>query len=448
MVFVEIALVSAFLLFCINKKVVSILYLMMVLLPLHGTIKTILFSDGGNIFAVWKEIGIFFILLKTRKMNSLVSSLKGNYLIFAIYCLMFLLIGIDNGYVVSGGVKKIFFPFLLLWGISKIDFTRRNIEFFFFTVFLGSIFINIFGVIDFFSPSMRMVFRNLMHAGYTIASDGTIYYDTTSYKIMGFDRICGLMAGGPNQFGVFNSAIVLLSLLYNSNYINRGISKTKKYIWVLATILSVWMLLVSFSRAGWAIVAITLFIQAIFDKKYRAKALVALFVVTIVLAAAMFLIPQVYQVVEGTFTGKEASSAMRAQMTQDSMHILLENPFGSGLGASDHGGMKYMAFAESAMINFGYEIGIIGILMLSILMLKIEIKCWKNRNRLSIAKFGYSFLIAYYITSWVSVNPYENPFVYYAWMIIGLSLNKTFNKIQYERFYITKTSTKIPKKME
>ena len=86
------------------------------------------------------------------------------------------------------------------------------------------------------------------------------------------------------------------------------------------------------------------------------------------------------------------------------------------------------------MINTGFETGIEGILILSMVIFRMIKLCYKNRFMYFFASFGYSFFIAYYITSWVSVNPFENPFVYYAWGLVGLSLNQSFTRINIEKW--------------
>lgn len=427
MIMLEILFVFAFIVFCIHSSSTKILCLMFLLLPIHGAIKFIAFNDGGNIFAIWKEIGIMAILIKTWTMRSILSNkIKPLLVLFYLCCLIFAIVGFTNGFSMSGSVKRLIFPPLFAIAISQVSFTQTSFKRLLLSIFIGSIIINITGVIDFLSPSIRMLFRNMMHVGYEISTDGTIYYDVSSFSIMGFDRASGLMAGGPNQLGVFNCGILLFCVIAILFFKKMFISRKQKFILYLATAMSAFLLLVSFSRAGWAMVAITFFILMIKDKRMSRYAVRTAIIGIFCFILAIVFIPQVSTVVEGTLSGKEASSAARADMTQTSFDKMLENSLGYGLGASDRMNKNYKGFAESSIINIGFETGVVGILILSLIILYIARLCYKNRNLYLFAPFGYSFCCAYYITSWVSVNPFENPFVYYAWGFIGMSLNYSF----------------------
>lgn len=435
MVIVEILLILAFTAFCIRYSSAKILCLMFLLLPVHGTIKFMVFGYGGNIFAMWKEIGIMAILIKTWNAKSLLSNnIKPLLFLFFSCSAIFMIVGFTEGFKMSSSIKRLVFPPLLALAASKIPFTQTSFKNLLLSIFVGSIVINITGVADFLSPSTRMIFRDMMRVGYVIAEDGTIYYDVSSFAIMGLDRASGLMAGGPNQLGVFNCGILMFCLIALLFFKKMFITQKQKFVLYAATVMSTFLLLVSFSRAGWAMVAIAFFILIFKDKRMRKYAVGIAFTGILCLVFAVSLIPQVSTVVEGTFSGNEASSAARADMTQNSLDKMLENPFGYGLGASDRTNKNYKGFAESSMINTGFETGVEGILILSMVIFCIIKLCYKNRFVYVFAPFGYSFFIAYYITSWVSVNPFENPFVYYAWGLVGLSLNKSFTRTNIENW--------------
>lgn len=428
MIIVETLFLLFFILFAIKAKPVSTLCFMFFLLPIHGTLKVVLFSHGGNIFAIWKEIGILILLYRAYNFKvPTKNSLYKLILIFFAYALIFLGIGLAEKYSVTNSIKKLFFPCLLTLTISKINFSRTDILKIFSYCLLGSIIINISAVADFLSPSVRMFFRDLMKVGYVTGGDGTVYYDISSFKIMGIDRACGLIAGGPNQLGIFNSGIVtigIMSFVCFKDYLRR---KTK-FWWYSIFFLSAFSLIVSFSRAGWAMVILTIFFLFFIHAKFRSKVLAIFFIAAILSSIAYFTIPAVETVVDGTFTGKEASSAARGNMTQNSLSILINNPWGYGLGAANHSVSNYVAFAESSWINFGFEIGIIGVLLLFAMLAQIALNT-KNNHGNDLAKFSLSFLFAYSITSLFSVNTFENPYIYYAWLIMGIGTIRWKNEV-------------------
>ncbi|AOW11044.1 O-antigen ligase family protein [Flavobacterium gilvum] len=430
----ELLLVGAFLIYCFQVSEKRILYLIFFLLPIHGSIKYLVFKGGGEIFAIWKELGILALFFRTLHVKNYASAeISKTFLIFSLFIIAYTMIGFGDGYQIAGAFKKLFFPVFLTISISKIRFTRSEAKMFFLVILLGSLIINITGIVDFVSPSMRYIFRSIMGASFQEGSDGTVYYDNSSMQIMGIDRVCGLMAGGPNQMGVFNSAILILGLFC---WINKGSFKfSRSQIWCLLTCLgaSSFCLLTSFSRAGWAILIITFIYVLIVDKHFRRLGLKYIVMALFFAVIVIFSVPKFFFIIESTLSGKEASSAARSDMTMDALNYLFDNPEGKGLGATDFAHTHLntgLYFAESSLINFGIELGVVGVVLLLILKFKIGFLIRKNIARNGFASIGYGFLVAFIITSAVSVNTYENPFIYYAWMIFGLSLN---TKIFYRR---------------
>lgn len=422
----EIILVLLYILFCIKASAKTIVYSIFLLLPLHGFIKMAIFTDSGAIFTMWKEFGIIIALLKTRKIRCYRPRIFNiTVFIYLLIIFLFLFIGINNRYSINADIRKFIFPVPLLYLVSKIKFNMHDLKKIIFCILMGSALINITGVIDFLSPTIRLVMRTIMGIEFKIASNGTIYYEISSYKIMGMDRVCGFMGGGPNMMGVFNASVFLLSIYA---YI-RGIfiSKKGKLFFTVTFMLCVFNLLLSFSRAGWALVGITFFYIAATIQKYRKIAFIALWCIFVIGIISYLSLEIVQKVVDGTLSGNEASSAERGNMTRSALNYLFDNPLGYGLGASTRDNGNYVYFAESSLINFGISTGILGIILYSCLIYIIfKIIKYNKSNPLMLIAPG--FVVAYYITAWVSVNMVENPFVYYAWLIMGLSMNKNLSE--------------------
>ena len=416
----EIIIVAAISLFALTAKTKNTLVLMFLLLPLHGFIKSFIFGDGGNIFAAWKEICILILFAKTY--NNKVLSLQyinSSYLLFLFYILIFFFIGYEKGYSVVSDIRQFVFPSILMITIAKMSFSNSDIKQIFNAILLGTIIVNISGVIDFLSPELRLIMRTMMHADFTIGDDGTVYYENSSMKIMGIDRVAGLSSGGPNMMGVFNSIILIFAAI--AKKMNIYMSKVEKFMFCSICLLSIFCLLLSFSRAGWAILFIT-FVLFGYRDKYNRKYIIGIILSSFMLVVISYcFIDQVKLVIDGTFSGNEASSAARASMTQDSFSLLLENPFGQGMGATSLTSKIHWNFAESSLINLGFCCGLIGILLYLSHIYKIF-----KANHLQyniISYYASSFIIAYVITTVVSVNVVQNPFVYYAWFLMGLGLS-------------------------
>lgn len=420
---VEIALLLLFLLFCLKHSSKQILCFIFLFLPIHGTIKTIFFQSGGELFSMWKELGLLMILLKERRLIFRdYDSIWRTYVFLFLCTFVYFCVGNIHGYHGSSTLKKLLFPCLLTLCVANINYNRNDIKNLFCCIFIGSLIINITGILDFLFPSVRSVFRNLMNIDFSVSKDGTVHYDINSFTIMGYERVCGLMSGGPNQFGIFNAGILfiaILGILYCNTVFNL---KRYKVMIIISLCMSSLCLLLSFSRAGMAIVLISLLIMSLTDRKLRFKTICIMLIIACALIIGMMYSPQVEEVILATLTGKESSSAARYSMTNDALEFLLNHPYGYGLGATS--GDKSIYFAESSLINFGIETGIIGLFLLFLLVLSI----YKNigNNKLNKANQACrAFLIAYVMASFVSVNAYENPFIYYAWLIFGFGLMKT-----------------------
>ena len=418
----EILLVLFYTLFCLKVSPKVIIYSIFLLLPLHGFVKTVIFNDSGAIFTIWKEIGIIIALYKTRKVQGNGTRiLNKTIIIYILIIIFYLLIGVNNNYSYTGDIRKFIFPIPLFYLVLKIKFNLHDIKKLIYYIFLGSIIINITGVIDFISPSLRLIMRTIMGVEYEISPDGTIYYNITSFKIMGMDRVCGFMGGGPNMMGVFNAAIFLIAVLA---YTKELFTKNKEIIIFFITFtLCSFNLLLSFSRAGWALVGITFCYMAITNQKYRKLAIKSLSVISIIGIIAYYSLDIVQKVINGTLSGDEASSAERGNMTRSALDYLLNNPFGYGLGATTRDTDNYVYFAESSIINLGITTGVLGVIVYS-LLLYIIFYLTKRNKQSPFMLIAPGFIIAFYITAWVSVNMVENPFLYYAWLIMGLGLNK------------------------
>jgi len=419
MIIVAILFLILYSLFCIRSPKCGIICSLFLFLPIQGTIKYVFFSSGATIFALWKEVGILVLFLKAFKKND--SRTREIFCVFSIlffYSLFFLVLGKVEGLDVNERVKTIFFPCLLTIAVAKSNFTQKDIKQMILCVLVGSLIINISGLIDFFSNPLRMMFRQLVGATYKEAADGTIYYDRSSYAIMGLNRVCGLMYGGPNQMGVYNSVvstICVMALLFFKSLLKSDL--LKKFFFV-CFFLSIFCLLTSFSRAGWLMFLITFLYVGLSKANYR-PLIIKLALIGVVVFFVVFLaVPEVRTVVEGSLSGKEASSAARASMTISALDFLYNHPLGLGFGASAHGA----AFAESSLINIGVDIGVAGLLILVFLLFVIYRRNKKMIRRNAFASACAGFTLAYTIVSFVSVNPFETPCIYFSWFLMGFGL--------------------------
>ena len=129
--------------------------------------------------------------------------------------------------------------------------------------------------------------------------------------------------------------------------------------------------------------------------------------------------PEASEIIEGTFSGQESSSASRASMVQDSYEILLGSLYGNGIGSADVETGRF--FAESSMLNLTFELGIQGVILWYLILLIGLFICFRKHRFLP--NVAYSLLIPSIIVSIASANVMAWPFIYYLYGIIGLGVN-------------------------
>lgn len=426
---IEIIIVIVIALFCVlTKRDIHILFLLALLLPIHDIIKFFLFSGGGSLFALWKEIAIivYAIRIFNRKRNI---RILFSYVMLFILTIPYTVLGYVKGYTYAADLRTLVLPGLLVISLINTTISYADVKKIGLCLCLSFSIINITGVIDFVSPEMRYYFRSIWGYNYIYGDDGNIYYENSSMKILGVERVAGLSAG-PNSLGVNNSfflyyLFMLFMVWGNSLYKNKNL-----ILFVTASLLSIFCLVFSFSRAGMAILLISIAVY-LFVQKKNVRYLIASFMAFILLVSfVVYFFPIVYTVFEKTFSGNEASSAARGNMVSNSFLFLIEHPYGHGLGSTYHtSNFTAFYFAESSFINVGIQIGVWGLLILLGLFWQVLNQMKRNRNNI-LAEFGCSFIVAMFVASWVSVNTFQNPFVYLSWMFLGLSCakNKTLSE--------------------
>ena len=86
----EIAFCLILFLFCCILKPLHILYMLLFLLPIHGTIKEVLFASSGMLFASWKEIAILIMLVKLwRNQSRLNAGVIKLFIVFFVYLIVY-----------------------------------------------------------------------------------------------------------------------------------------------------------------------------------------------------------------------------------------------------------------------------------------------------------------------------------------------------------------------
>jgi cell division protein FtsW (lipid II flippase) len=257
-----------------------------------------------------------------------------------------------------------------------------------------------------------------------IDSAGYIQYKTVSARIMGFERMSGLFSG-PNDFGLYMSFIfsAVVFILY---------SRTVELF--ITMILVLVCLLLSFSRAGWAISVLTIFYLLYVRKIVINIKIIAsvIFGVILIGVGVIAYIPRVSTIISNSISGKEASAAERGNIISRGIEMNLTEPFGHGLGKTDSRTGSVDFFVESAFLNIAYEIGILGLFILILIhvciIFRMQINKRKWNSPFAFLAIGISFSTL--IISFVSINPYGMPYIYIWWLLLGLGANSQYINLE------------------
>ncbi|MFV0313145.1 MAG: O-antigen ligase family protein [Dysgonomonas sp.] len=411
--------------FCLKQKdplniLISIIYL----IPYHfffSFLFTYIDQDPG-LFPIWKDLGSIIFLIKVllgkhHKMN------KTTLLLLSLF---FILITLFFFQVYGKEDEALPIYRLYINGLSiamalsllylDADSLRKLVR----CIVISALIIGVTNIIQYF------VIREALHffmEHYEINRYGELVFQSVSMTIMGYERMSGFV-GGPNSLGLVLSFFIILMTSFYA--FNRGeVTKVEKSFIFLIILLNIFCFILSFSRAGWAIFFIS-YILILYFKGKLSLVIKYLFWggITLILIAffAFSFIPEVAEIIQGTFSGEEGSAATRGDMVTSSYQELLYNPFGHGLGASRADGA---VFAESSFLNTAFDIGLPGVIFLYLIWFYFYLRMKRNGNNI-IYIVSRSILIASAIACFVSVNPLEWPYFYYLWGIIGIGINPSF----------------------
>ncbi|CAG4995345.1 hypothetical protein DYBT9275_01614 [Dyadobacter sp. CECT 9275] len=424
---IEIAFLLGLIIFSSLSKKENILYLIVFLLPFHTFIKScfVYYEGGGNIFTVWKELVIIILCFKvytnyhikfSKNLSILLQIFLGVILVFYFFS--------NNHSDSLATLRDHLFPIILFVALSccplDVRVAKKTA-----LIFAVSVIINcIMGFVQNFF--LNIPISMLMGRIDFIDDSGYVQYKTTSARILGFERMSGIM-GGPNTFGVFCSFTFVFFLGIFLNTKKFLFSFWERNLVLITAILSMVCLLFSFSRAGWVIA----FLGALISLRLGAIKIHLRYLVVVGALTALsgfFLLeyfPQVGEVLYNSVTGKEASAADRSNNFNNALEINLTEPFGHGLGTTDHRYKSYEFFAESAFMNIAYEIGLLGLLLLILLHFAIFRKMYdyKGAEFRPFAKIAISVTLPTLLVCFVSINPYGMPYIYLWWLLLGLGIN-------------------------
>lgn len=425
----EVVFVLAVILYVLAGSKDRYLYVLVFFLPFNAFIKSYLDFVGmdSRLFGFWKEILIAMFFVGSFNQILKHGKLKPISIFLSAYILLFFVLGctldVSSAFV---KLRDYLFPIILLVTVSSRNYTSKTISNLL-IVFSVSILITCFaGFLETFGglrPQIAIIKNALIGID---PSTGTIYYPA-AWMIMGRNRMVGLM-DSPNQLGVLLAAYLIVSYFFRSFLYS---NKRKKFVVIVGIIASICLIL-TFSRTAFGLLVITYFFYMflnINNKRNFKRSIYIILGVIVIFAVIFALSESLQEVVMGTATGQEASSADRSNNVMSGLQYIMSHPLGLGLGATKSvNGEATVVFFESGMINLTIEQGIGGFILLIIYFEKIYNYIKKISRNTNLNNFRFIF-IATFICSCVSINPLEFIYTYYLMIFTGLIIS---NHITYK----------------
>lgn len=421
---IEILLIIVYLSLCIIKDEKWIVCSLIILFPGHIFIKQLieLFIGPTSIFPLWYDIAISILFFKTIIKHHSPIRYKFSFLLLV----LMLFFQFSSSYFTLNPEPNAIATFrlylhciALFITFSIIKFKTNDLSDIGKIFIYATIFYCIAGIIIYFF--FQQEFHILL--GHIEFGPKGMRYSSPSFLIMGYERMFG-MVGGPNQFGVY-LAFTFVYLFFIKSQINPQISPLLINV---AFLLCIICIILSFSRAGWAIVAITItFLYLINGNAYRAIS--SFFKISLLLCVLLIVIncivPEAFDIIISSLNGDESSAAARGDIVKYGFSEITRNLGGHGLGTGTE--KSGTPISESSIIICLYELGVFITAYYYVLIIIITYRIFKAK--IIYSKILSSFVIATLITSIVSMNPFQYPYIYYFWSILGIASN--YNIIQY-----------------
>lgn len=413
--------------FCLRGRVESIICLLICILPFHGFISsllTYLIGDAG-FFPMWRDVCSILLVVKvfSTKNKTTHSNILNAFIVISMIYITFMLMAFWGEYEKGISFYRIYMDALcIIYALSQVNLSsiayRQITRTFIFIAFLACI----SGFVQYF---ILREYLHIIFEHYEITPMGNLAFKSPSWTIMGYERMAGFV-GSPNNFGVFMSIVILVCYALRNEYKNK-LQRSENLLLTICLLLSCFCLLLSFSRAGWGIIFTALLLYQY--RKYGMKKIFPILISIILFVGFVFILvyavfPEASEIIEGTFSGQESSSASRASMVQESYKTLLGSLFGNGIGSADVETGRF--FAESSLLNLTFELGIQGVILWYLILLIGSSICFRKKRFLP--NIAWSLVFPSIIVSIASANVMAWPFIYYLYGIMGIGVNASLIK--------------------
>ncbi|MCX6811610.1 MAG: O-antigen ligase family protein [Candidatus Berkelbacteria bacterium] len=404
--YIIIALVAIGFLVLALKKPFLALLIFLFLLPLNAFLTTYIVhlfnleSTQRLILTLWKEWIVLALLIwamghlikeKLAKQSSL-KLFWFDYLIFGLFVLALLTIiwGSKNPKVIIFGLRYDF-EFFALYFIGRIMRPEpKKLKIALLTVLASSLIVALFAILQ----VTILPWDFLNRFGYTYALEWVPGADLQSSQIVGstrdLSRILSTLSG-PNQLGSY-LALISCSLLCIILFVRKNIYKLGAGVYFLLILLPLYR---TYSRSAWlglavAVLALMIYLLVrLFSKKKEApKSNFYITMMAIVFLVVIAILGYVYFNSVNSGLLKEMinrgfSTSGHIEAMKRGVELIKDHPFGLGIGSAGPAsqwsmGLTNEIITESNFLQFGVEMGILGMLGFIVIIITLIVKAFRQ----------------------------------------------------------------------
>jgi hypothetical protein len=403
--------------------------ILLLLLPIHTGFFQIFKVESGlpptlvTILQAWKEF--FLILLLGWVFFKAVTSNKLQ--VIKPWLLLFILVFVSTGIYgmvkapsLSAGVYSLrgtFEPFLVLALTLLLPLDIKWVKKLLPKLFIVGLVVSLFAIYQSLILGYPFLWKYY-------AQDGIL---PTSFSFAGgsIQRAMGTFAS-PNQLSLYLAFLIILA----TNLLIRQQGSKKALIFMGGLFTGV--LILTVSRSGWLALITGLGISFIL---WRRKQKITLFALTLlVIAIVLGLVLGLDQWLIHSFTGKEASANYHADMLQQNIQTIAENPFGVGLGRVGARGVRFLSNdqkyypTESYLMQTGLELGIPGLILFLSLIFMSAILTYRNiflttdRWSRALVVSAFAAIAAAFVHSILIPDLQDMAVSSYLWFLVGIAI--------------------------
>lgn len=244
-----------------------------------------------------------------------------------------------------------------------------------------------------------------------------------------------IRAEGSTTYMIFASGM-MFAAIFNLNLFLAVVSLKKKIIYFTSLILNILALIFTMTRGAWLAFIGALLCQSIFKER-------KVLILTVVLSLILLLVPSIKERTQTIIDLKMHSNSERLCLWQSSINMVKDHPFlGVGLGRFpkayqekyilEQAKERDLAHAHNNFFHYAAELGIIGVMSFTYLLIAILRSCWvscvntKDKYLSRVSFSGLLCVLAFIIQGMTEFTFGASVTVRFLFLLIALSLSTKY----------------------